>query len=45
MGRIMSRVTITMTHIRGLIMLLITTHEPPSSENTGTPQASSRPKP
>ena len=29
-SRGMSRVTIVMTHIRGLITILITTHEPPS---------------
>ena len=29
-SRVISRVTIIMTHIRGLITLLITTHEPPS---------------
>ena len=38
--RVISRVTIVMTHIRGLINPLITTHEPPSSEgpshNTGS---------
>ena len=28
---VISRVTITITHVRGLIILLITTHEPPSS--------------
>ena len=27
---VISRVTILITHIRGLITLLITTHEPPS---------------
>ena len=29
---VISRVTIIITHIRGLITLLITTHEPPSTE-------------
>ena len=29
-NRVISRVTILRTHIRGLITLLITTHEPPS---------------
>ena len=29
-GRVISRVTILITHIRGLITALITTHEPPS---------------
>ena len=29
-SRVISRVTILITHIRGLITLLITTHEPPS---------------
>ena len=30
-SRVISRVTILITHIRGLMTLLITTHEPPSS--------------
>ena len=30
MSRVISRVTILITHIRGLITPLITTHEPPS---------------
>ena len=30
-SRVISRVTILVTHIRGLITLLITTHEPPST--------------
>ena len=29
-SRVIFRVTIIITHIRGLITLLITTHEPPS---------------
>ena len=29
---VISRVTIVITHIRGLITILITTHEPPSME-------------
>ena len=29
-SRVLSRVTIVITHIRGLIALLLTTHEPPS---------------
>ena len=31
-SRAISRVTILITHIRGLIAPLITTHEPPSTE-------------
>ena len=31
--RVISRITILITHIRGLITLLITTHEPPSSRS------------
>ena len=30
-SRVISRVTILITHFRGLITLLITTHEPPST--------------
>ena len=30
-SRVISRVTILIPHIRGLITLLITTHEPPSN--------------
>ena len=33
-SRVISRVTILITHIRGLITLLITTHEPPSTYNS-----------
>ena len=36
MSRVISRVTILITHIRGLITLLITTPEPPSSCATTT---------
>ena len=41
MGRsgAMSRVTIVITHIRGLITPVITTHEPPSRRAAGTQQA------
>ena len=35
-SRVISRVTIFITHIRGLITLLITTHEPPSRALGGT---------
>ena len=31
--RVISRVTVLITHIRGLITPLITTHEPPSGWN------------
>ena len=31
-SRVISKVTILITHIRGLITLLITTHEPPSRQ-------------
>ena len=30
-NKVISRITILITHIRGLITLLITTHEPPST--------------
>ena len=36
-SRVISRVTILITLIRGLITLLITTHEPPSTVNSRTP--------
>ena len=39
-SRVISRVTILITHIRGLITLLITTPEPPSGQNG--PQLQSR---
>ena len=32
-----SRVTVLITHIRGLVTLLITTHEPPSTPRSSTP--------
>ena len=34
-SRVISKVTIIITHIRGLITTLITTHEPPSSGGLG----------
>ena len=30
MSRVIGRVTVVITYIRGLVTLLITTHEPPS---------------
>ena len=34
-SRVRSRVTILTTHIRGLVTPLLTTHEPPSTQQVG----------
>ena len=44
-SRVISRVTILITHIRGLITLLITTHEPPSRHHPAPISVPSRDKP
>ena len=42
-SRVISRVTILLTHIRGLITPLITTHEPPSTALLGPPVPRAQP--
>ena len=40
-SRVISRVTIVITYVRGLRTLLLTAHEPPSVSSSATPQGRS----